>query len=925
MRAARSEELIGRTGERARLEQAVVDARAGRSRAVLLRGEAGIGKSRLLAYAAERARGLRILRVTPVEAESQLAFAGLAALLEPALSLLDAIPAPQAAALAGALGMGPSARPDRFTVCAGTLSLLAAAAEERPLLVAVDDAHLLDAPSAEALSFTARRIEADAICLLLALRDGEDSPLAAAELEELRVGGLPDDDARAVLERAAGVVVAPAVARRLVAATAGNPLALLELPGLLSPEELAGHEPLPDPLPVGRSVQRAFLRRVRALPAGTRRLLTLAAASGGDVDVVARAGAALGVPASELEPAEEERVVRVRSGRVEFEHPLLRAAVYQAAGTAERREVHAALAEALAEDDEDRRAWHLAASAAGTDEAVAAAVEHVALRARARGGYAAAAIAWERAARLSIVDREHGRRLAEAAWDHHRAGDLDRAVELIGHALALDPDEATWASTQRLRGRVESWRGRPAVAADLLERAADSVTETCPGTAAMLLADAAMPCMLSGQVARALTVAERARELAEVAGDERIRIAAAVHVGCALIAHGRSTEGVPLVLLAEHALDDAPDPLLIGRAGACLTWAEELDEARRLLSRLVDAARAGSAPGLLPYVLSTLGELDFRSGRWAAAYANANEAVRLADEINQPTGRSFTLAYLARIEAAQGRADDCRAHARESLELAGPLGSTAAEVFALAALGLLELGIGDVGRAAERLAHVARLCAEGGLIEPSAVQAAPDLAEALIRDGRREEAERVVDDLESRARLARRSWARAAVCRLRGMLAPDEEIDAPFQQALAWHAATQTPFERARTQLAYGERLRGAGRRTDARPQLSAALRAFEALGAAPWAERARRELAATGEPARRAEPAVVERLSPQELQVALIIAGGATNREAAAQLLLSPKTIEAHLGRAYQKLGVRSRVELARLLLREGVAGERD
>ncbi len=368
MRAARSEELIGRTGERARLEQAVVDARAGRSRAVLLRGEAGIGKSRLLAYAAERARGLRILRVTPVEAESQLAFAGLAALLEPALSLLDAIPAPQAAALAGALGMGPSARPDRFTVCAGTLSLLAAAAEERPLLVAVDDAHLLDAPSAEALSFTARRVEADAICLLLALRDGEDSPLAAAELEELRVGGLPDDDARAVLERAAGVVVAPAVARRLVAATAGNPLALLELPGLLSPEELAGHEPLPDPLPVGRSVQRAFLRRVRALPAGTRRLLTLAAASGGDVDVVARAGAALGVPASELEPAEEERVVRVRSGRVEFEHPLLRAAVYQAAGTAERREVHAALAEALAEDDEDRRAWHLAASAAGTDE-----------------------------------------------------------------------------------------------------------------------------------------------------------------------------------------------------------------------------------------------------------------------------------------------------------------------------------------------------------------------------------------------------------------------------------------------------------------------------------------------------------------------------------------------------------------------------
>ena len=871
--------------------------------------------------------GLRILRVTPVEAESQLAFAGLAALLEPALSLLDAIPAPQAAALAGALGMGPSGRPDRFTVCAGTLSLLAAAAEEQPLLVAVDDAHLLDAPSAEALSFTARRVEADAICLLLALRDGEDSPLAAAELEELRVGGLPGrrrpGGARARRRCRRGA----AVARRLVAATAGNPLALLELPGLLSPEELAGHEPLPDPLPVGRSVQRAFLRRVRALPAGTRRLLTLAAASGGDVDVVARAGAALGVPASELEPAEEERVVRVRSGRVEFEHPLLRAAVYQAAGTAERREVHAALAEALAEDDEDRRAWHLAASAAGTDEAVAAAVEHVALRARARGGYAAAAIAWERAARLSIVDREHGRRLAEAAWDHHRAGDLDRAVELIAQALALDPDEATWASTQRLRGRVESWRGRPAVAVDLLERAADSVTETCPGTAAMLLADAAMPCMLSGQVARALTVAERARELAEVAGDERIRIAAAVHVGCALIAHGRSTEGVPLVLLAEHALDDAPDPLLIGRAGACLTWAEELDEARRLLSRLVDAARARSAPGLLPYVLSTLGGARLplraagppptptptRPSGWPTRSTSRRGArspwptwpgsrpPRAGPRTAGPTPASRS-SWPGRSARRRPRSSPWRrsgCSSSESVTSAGPPSGWP---------------------------HVARLCAEGGLIEPSAVQAAPDLAEALIRDGRREEAERVVDDLEQpgppgppllgsgrrlpAARDARRPTRRStrrSSRRWPGTPRPRPRSSGPapsWPTGSACAAPAAGPMRGRSCQPRCGRSRRSARRPGPSGPAASSR------PPASPPAAR---------------EPAVVERLSPQELQVALVIAGGATNREAAAQLLLSPKTIEAHLGRAYRKLGVRSRVELARLLLREGVAGERD
>jgi DNA-binding CsgD family transcriptional regulator len=889
---------------------------------LVLRGEAGIGKSALADWTGERAAGATVLRASGVESESQLAFSALSDLFRPIAHRIPEIPEPQAAALAGALAIGPPVAADRFTVCAATLSLLAAAAERTPLVAVLDDAHWADGSSLEALLFAARRLDAEDVALVFAVRDGIPSPLDAAGLPELRLDGLGREAAHQLLGRAGA---APAVADELWAAMAGNPLALLEVPPLLTAAQLAGQAPLPSPLPAGPSLERVYVARIEQLPPPARRALAVLAVADPAAGAVDGALDALGV-AGDLDAATAAGIVTVVDGQTRFRHPLLRSAAYHAASPEERRAAHGALAEASTGDESaEQRAWHRAAAASAPDEDVAAGLVETALAARGRGAHAAAAGAFERAARLTSDDEARARRLLDAADERRRSGQGDEAIELLREALADTADPLLRADVLHLHGALETWRGDPLAAHTLLVDAADALGELEPRKAAMMLADASWPCYLGGDITRGVKTAERACSVAERT-DGPVQVLTAVMLAQGLILRGDTARGRELLdrarplLELEETVRRAPE--LVQAAAHVYIWLEELALARRLVGLVVDTARTESSPGQLPYALAIASELDFRTGNWAAAYAQAAEALRLAQDTGHANGLAFGLVGLARVEAAQGREAECRSHTGRTMQLAA-FGVRAMVVYSSAVLGHLELALGRSTGAIEHLEQVARGVERQGIGEPAVVPWAADLVEALLRAGRRSDAERALRRLEEQAQQTGGKWAGAAAARCRGLLSSDEELDETFLHALDLHERTVGPFERARTLLCYGERLRRGRRRTDAREPLRASLEVFERLGAAPWAERARSELEATGEQLRRGDDHPSQRLTPQELQVALVVARGATNREAGAALFLSPKTIETHLGRVYRKVGVRSRTELAALLARDGALQE--
>jgi DNA-binding CsgD family transcriptional regulator len=921
--------LFGRLNECARVDQLLAQARAGRSDALVLRGAAGIGKSAICGYAAEQASDMTVLRASGAPTESELAFSGLADVLRPLFSRLDKLPAQQGVALASALALGPPAPVGRFAICAATLGVLGAAAEDGPVLVIVDEAESLDRSSAEALLFAERRLDADRVALLFAVRDGRPTMFDIAELPELRLAPLDRDAAQVLLTSFAEVTIAPQVLEQLMLAAAGNPLALVEIPALLSVEQLAGTEPLGDELTTAATVERAFLRQVESLAAVSREALLVAAASDtGELDMIVSALIALEIDPRSLVPSEKAALISISGGMLEFRHPLLRAAVYRTASAVGRRAAHQALANTVAgERQVDRRAWHLAAAAPGRDEAAARALEEAALAARRRGGHAEAASAFERAGRLSAEGFERARRLREAAADTWLVGRADDARGLLDEALDNAGDPSVRAAIQHRRGVIDMWQGSPLASHALLVEEAASVEELDPARAAKMLTDAAWACFMAAEISTGLETAERANELGTRVGGIAETLAKAV-LGIALVLSGDAHRAVPLFADYIGLLDSVESSPSLGLYqplrpdGQLLMWFEQYDRAREVLDRTIDSARAGSALGALPYALSVLADLDFRTGNWAAAYAAATEAVRLADETNQITTLAFSLGCLARIEAAQGREADCRAHSERALTIAYPrVGAVVA--LAGSGLGLLELGLGHVDQAMEQLEALARRAAEHGLKEPGVIQWAPDLIETYVRLGRFREAELALAQFESLASKTERTWALAAASRCRGLLAAEDGFEVEFRRALELHGSTPTPFERARTQLCLGERLRRAKRRAEAREPLREALTTFERLGAASWSERARSELAATGETVRRRDPYAAEQLTPQELQVALVVARGATNKEAGAALFLSPKTIETHLGRVYRKLNVRSRTELAHLFSREGALTE--
>ncbi len=897
--------LIGRDSEREAIERALESARSGTSATLALVGEAGIGKTALLDHAAESAAGMRVLRARGIESEAQIPFAALLELVRPALAMLERIPEPQAVALEGALALRRGPAQERFAVGAATLSLLAAFAEEKPVVILVDDAHWLDGSSAQALLFAFRRLVADPIAVLIAVREGDPSLLDGADLPTLHVAGLTSDEAATLLRG-----LAPAAAERLHGATAGNPLALIELADVGHDLALA---PEGAPVLVSARISRAFLERVDHLDETARRALVLAAASdSGDLPMLERAASRLGIDLAALAVAEGGGLVTLRAGSVEFRHPLARSAVYAAAPIDERRAAHRALAAALPDRDVDRRAWHLAAAAVGTDDAASAALEQAGIRSRDRSSYATAAGAFERAARLTADGERRARLLlgaAEAAW---HAGFAERASALLEEARASTADTATGVAIDQLSGHITIRRGPVMRGYEILTAAA---ARADPERAVAMFAEAAAACFYAGKAAEMLSAAERAQGALSDDASVRSRFMADTALGMARVIGGDAAAGAEAlhraVLLAADSPELRDDLQLLPWLTLGPIFLRRANVGRSAIAEALETARARAALGELPLVMFLLARDQATSDRWAVAEATYQEAIALARESDQRTDLALGLAGLAWLQARRGRVQETRSLAAEAIEVCAALGAQLSEVWATAALGELELGLGDAARAAEHFEDQRRQLRELGVTDADLSPAA-ELVDAYVRLGRQNDAELVAAQFMSAAEAKGQPWSMARALRGQGLVADDADYPAQFDRALRLHAHTPDEFETARTRLAYGQRLRRARNRVLAREQLRAAIETFERLDAGPWAERARTELAATGETVRRRDPSTVDELTPQELQIALLLAGGRTTREAAATLFLSPKTIEYHLRHVYQKLDIHSREELA-------------
>ncbi|HEX2588089.1 MAG TPA: AAA family ATPase [Gaiellales bacterium] len=907
--------LVGREREQGVIAELLSGARDGRSGVLALVGEVGIGKSTLLEWAAAQAGDMAILRARGVQSEAHIPFAGLFDLLRPALDSLDELPRPQAAALEGALALRPGGTRDRLAVGAATLSLLAAHAERRPVTVLVDDAQWLDGSTADALRFALRRLLADPIAVLLTVRSGLPSLVDDADLPVLVLEGL-DAAATAELLAARAPTVDAGAAVRLHQETGGNPLALVELV-----RDAGAAAPLgaPVPVPAPASLTAAYVARADALPEAAQRMLLLAAASDrGEADVLARAAAGMGSALEDIAPAEAAGLVLLEGGRLRFSHPLVRSAVYGAATPDRRREVHHALAGALPDADDDRRAWHMALAATGVDAAASSALEGAAERAHRRSAHAVASHAYERAAGLSPDASRRGRLLLSAAESAWLAGGTDRALALLDE---VPPDGASDGLRPRLdslRGHIRLYCGPVDQARSLLFEAAERAAPSSPTQAVVMLGEATAAAFYAANPQAAQACAEFARRLARDTDELLARFFADLISGMADVFAGNGEQGMELIRRAVQLMDDSgqlpDDPRLLSWAAMGPLWLREVGAGEHLIERALATARATGAVGVLPTILLHVGIDEAAGDRWAQARATFDEAIRLGREMGVRTPLAGSLARLALVEARAGSEAAARAHAEEALEIAGDLGTHLYTIWALMALGDLELGRGDLGAALETFHRFEQTLREHGIADAD-LSPAPELVELHLRAGDRERAEQAAAPFITLAEVKGQPWARARAARCTALLGGDDELDAAFGTALELHARTHDVFETARTQLAYGSRLRRAGRRQQAREQLRAALATFERLGAEPWVDQADHELRATGETARRRDASTLDDLTPQELRVAVLLAGGRTTREAAAELFLSPKTVEYHLRNAYRKLGVRSREELAEAL----------
>ena len=901
--------IYGRDAERAHLADVVEAARVGTSTALVVRGEAGAGKSVLLDDLSERAEGFRTLRALGVESESELAFVGLRQLLAPLLGELHALSAPRREALASALDLGEAeTTPDRFLIATAVLDLLANAAERGPLLAIVDDAQWLDGASQDALLFVARRLGAEGIALVFAARDGDGRGFEAAGVARLELVGLDESATLELIEHWSDAAPSSSVAMRLVAETGGNPLALTELAATLDSNVLSGSEPLPDPLPVAHGVEAAFSDRIRRLPEPARAMLLLAALEpGADLGLLARAGEATDAT-GDLEAAEIAGLVRLHATRVTFEHPLVRSAVEGAATFAQRRRAHLALAGSLPAADVERRAWHAAAAASEPDEQLAADLEQLALRARKRAGNAAAQAALTRAAELTPETGARGRRLlsaADAAW---RAGRAAEALALIEQASELVDEAAERARAARLRGMITLRTGSLADAHRLLMEAARDAAEIDPKAAFALVGEAAKAGGFSGNQAWLTAAGDLARSFPEP-GDDASRIIRRAVIGMGKLMGsdpaGALTE-IGEVLEAAQRIDD-PELLEYGITAAWLMGDEALSS--QLLARAERTARERTMVGILPIFLLLRSVADYDAGRLGRAAAAADEGARLAREAGQTTILAANLAHVARASAVRGDATRFATAADEAIALACDHGLDQVESIAAHAAALHDIGMGRYEAAGDGLTRVTH--------PRLAAHRASDACEVAVHLDRNADALAAVAELEHLAGAMQRPWVDGLLERARG-LTTNGKGDGHFQRAVALHGERR-PFERARTELAYGETLRRTRRRMDARAPLHRALETFERIGAEPWATRSERELRATGETVSRRDVSAIEQLTPQELTICRLVAEGLSDREIGARLFLSARTVDYHLRKVFPKLGIGSRAELTLLDLGGG------
>ena len=903
--------LHGRREELALLDELLDGARNGRAGVLVIRGDPGIGKSALLDYAAAEAHGMQVLRATGFESESELPFAAVHQLLRPVLDHIGRLPPAQAVALRAAIGID-SGTVERFLVSVAVLGLLAEVAEERPVLALVDDAQWLDRASAEALVFAARRLKADDAAVLFAVRDGEPS-FPTAGLRELALRGLDADAAAAVIDERGDPELSPALRRRLIAEAGGNPLALIELPRELGPRGSTGSWAGLGRIPLTEELQRAFLARARSLPDSAQGFLLLAACDeSGELDVVLRAAETLAI--DEVSAAERAGLLMLAEGGIGFRHPLVRSAVYQHATHRQRQTAHRALALALdAPDQADRRAWHRASACCGHDEMVADELEGTAERAARRGGYQTAARALERSAQLTPDAGARVRRLIKAADAAIMSGQFENGLGLLDAVERLEPSSDLVNEVSRLRGMAELRQGNPTRAYELLTAAA--AQEPNPGKQLSLLLVAAEAGSYAGRMGWMVELGRRASRVEPRQPRDTFQIQLLTGIG--LILEGNPAAGVPLARAALSFAESLEDPLDLTAAGAAALHVGDDLSARSLYACAAETARRRGALGLVPYALELLTVCESTGDHFAAATAAAAEGLDLARETGMTTSAAHLLARLALVAAKQGREDDCRRAAAEALRESVPRGLVLPLVTAKWALGVLELGLGHPQDALAQLDELAKPDTE--YHEIASHFSAPDRVEAAVRSGRIDIALDALSEFEAWPAEVAPQWALALAARCHGLLASGDEAEARFSQALGYHGE-ERPFERARTELAFGEMLRRAGRRNDARPHLRAALMEFARLGSAPWAERARGELRASGETARRRDPSTIDQLTAQELQIARLVAdAGLSNPQIAARLFLSRKTVEYHLHKVYTKLGVSSRTELARSELADG------
>jgi DNA-binding CsgD family transcriptional regulator len=901
-------ELVGRDRERAAIDAVLDSARSGRRGALMIRGEAGIGKSSLLEYARRRAEGFTVLHASGVEFEAELPFATLHQLLMPVLERRSEISRPQAQALEAAFALHSEGEgtADRFAVCAATLSLISSAAEVRPVLWLVDDLQWVDPGSFQAIRFAVRRLSADAVAAVFAQRDGDR--VEGMDIDELRVSRLDAGPAAELFRRLARQTRIPdGVGDQAVVAAAGNPLALVEIAGSLDEYQLRGIDPLRLELPTPASMQRVFEQRTARLePAARRAVALVAACASGDLAVIAPALGALGIEVDALGPAAEAGLLDIEVGEVKFCHPLMRTAAYWSATPAEQRAAHQALAESAVLSPVER-AWHGGLAADGPDDAAAQRLEDAALEAGRRGGPASHANMLVFAARLTTDPERRVRRLLAAVDAGGIASRRADTEDWLRDAAGSAEDPVLAGEVALRSANLMSVEARYEEAEEICTGALDRLPPGQDELAALLwVRVAGMRSMSTGCESAFEAVAAAKRLDVEPGGPADVRLLSAelrlgVHRGDGLV--GELAEKCLRAATAIGETHTADEMTML------LSLAGEFGLVRKhLLPAIERQRRRGELPELA-FNLDTLAEMHLFEGRLSEAQAASEESARICLDLGLTQFEGSSTGMLATIMATMGREDRARELIRRAEKHPEFTEVTAT------AIGRLELSLGRTDQVIRPLRHALEHSTRRGIEDTFLLGFVPDLVETYVELGHLDDARAALTPYEQTAERTRRPWSLAMVERCHGLLADDAGFEAHFRAAIGLHRE-ESPYDAARTFFAFGRRLAHTARREEAVAVLGTALERFTSIGAKLWAARTHEELGLLGEH-RAAQPApVLERLTAQELQVATAVAGGATNRETAAQLFLSVKTVEYHLHNIYRKLAIRSRTQLAGVLL---------